>query len=405
MLDLLLKLRTHNQYGDIMAEKILVVDDDLDSLKLIGLMLQRNGYEVIAANAGNQAIAKAAGERPDLIILDVMMPDMNGYEVCRRLRKNADTKGIPIIMFTAKTLIDDKVAGFEAGADDYLTKPTHPAELASRVKAILARNVAQRPATSANRGTTIGVLGTKGGVGATTIALNIAAARSMAGENPIIADFRLGIGSLGLQLGIADASGMATVLSKPADEIRPPLIEGELSVHNSGLRALLSSARAQEVYIDYPVEAAVAVVQSLRTMGRPLVFDLGNGLSSNLLRLQAEMDHLVVVVDPIPVTLAMARELMLEVDAHRPEPTKMHVVVVNRAASSNPPSWSDVEQMLGREIRAIVSLASELVYQATHGHMPVVMYQPTAIASSQMIKLAEDIVVRVRAPASGEVTT
>ena len=83
----------------------------------------------------------------------------------------------------------------------------------------------------------------------------------------------------------------------------------------------------------------------------------------------------------------------------------MHVVVVNRAASSNPPSWSDVEQMLGREIRAIVSLASELVYQATHAHMPVVMHQPTAIASSQMIKLAEDISVRVRAPANGEVAT
>ncbi|HVU12446.1 MAG TPA: response regulator, partial [Phototrophicaceae bacterium] len=120
-----------------MAEKILVVDDDIDSLKLIGLMLQRNGYEVIAANAGNQALTRAASDHPDLIILDIMMPDMNGYEVSRRLRRNPETQNIPIIMFTAKTLIDDKVAGFEAGADDYLTKPTHPAELASRVKAIL----------------------------------------------------------------------------------------------------------------------------------------------------------------------------------------------------------------------------------------------------------------------------
>lgn len=387
-----------------MAEKILVVDDDLDSLKLIGLMLQRNGYEVIAANAGNQAIAKAANERPDLIILDVMMPDMNGYEVCRRLRKNADTKGIPIIMFTAKTLIDDKVAGFEAGADDYLTKPTHPAELASRVKAILARNVSQRP-VSANRGTTIGVLGVKGGVGTTTIALNIAAARLMAGENPIIADFRLGNGSLGLQLGLGHSEGMANVLSKPVDEIRPRLIESEIVTHNSGLRALLSSARAQETYLDYSLEAAHAVVQALKTMGRPVVFDLGCGLTSTSVGLQNEMDHLVVVVDPMPVTLAMARELLAELDTHRAEQNKMHVVVVNRAASSNPPSWSDVEQMLGREIRAIVSLASELVYQATHAQSPVVMYQPTAIASSQMIKLAEDISARVRAPASGEVTT
>src|SRR6185295_11799030 len=181
-----------------MPEKILIVDDDIDSLKLIGMMLQRQGYEVAAANAGNQALSKALSERPDLIILDVMMPDMNGYEVCKRLRANPDTKGIPIIMFTAKTLIDDKVQGFEAGADDYLTKPTHPSELASRVKAILARSANTRrpesaPSGAGSRGTAIGVIGAKGGVGTTTIALNIAAGLAQAGhDNPIIADFRLG---------------------------------------------------------------------------------------------------------------------------------------------------------------------------------------------------------------------
>src|SRR5262245_29536836 len=147
-----------------MPEKILVADDDLDSLKLIGLMLQRKGYEVIAANTGAQALAKAASERPDLVILDVMMPDLSGYEVCRQMRTTPETQGIPIIMFTAKTMIDDKVAGFEAGADDYLTKPTHPEELASRVRAILIRTASQRRPES-NKGTTIGFLGAKGGVG------------------------------------------------------------------------------------------------------------------------------------------------------------------------------------------------------------------------------------------------
>ena len=77
-----------------MAEKILVVDDDIDSLKLIGLMLQRNGYEVIAANAGGQALARAASDHPDLIILDIMMPDMNGYEVSRRLTSYPFISGI-----------------------------------------------------------------------------------------------------------------------------------------------------------------------------------------------------------------------------------------------------------------------------------------------------------------------
>ena len=154
-----------------MSEKILIVDDDADSLKLIGLMLQRQGYEIIAANTGQQALDRATAERPDLVILDIMMPDMDGYDVCRRLRHDSATQAIPIIMFTAKTMVDDKVAGFEAGADDYLTKPTHPAELASRVKVVLARNAAQRLGKN-DRAFSMGLIGAKGGVGTTTLALN-----------------------------------------------------------------------------------------------------------------------------------------------------------------------------------------------------------------------------------------
>lgn len=97
-----------------MADRILIVDDDLDSLKLIGLMLQRQGYDIIVANSGQQALGKAQADDPSLIILDIMMPDMDGYEVCRQLRKNPLTEPIPIIMFTAKSMVDDKVAGFEA---------------------------------------------------------------------------------------------------------------------------------------------------------------------------------------------------------------------------------------------------------------------------------------------------
>ena len=122
-----------------MAERILVIDDDLDTLRLVGLMLQRQGYEIIAASNGTQGLEKAFAEKPNLILLDVMMPDMDGYEVTRRLRKNPTTSTIPILMFTAKTQIDDKVTGFEVGADDYLTKPFNPLEVVARTKAILRR--------------------------------------------------------------------------------------------------------------------------------------------------------------------------------------------------------------------------------------------------------------------------
>src|SRR4030042_1569309 len=120
-----------------MAEKILVVDDDLDTLKLVGMMLQRQGFNIVAAINGAQALSKVTAEKPDLILLDVMMPDIDGFEVCRRIRAEPSLKSTPILMFTAKTQVDDTAQGVQAGADEYLPNPTHPAELIAHVKAPL----------------------------------------------------------------------------------------------------------------------------------------------------------------------------------------------------------------------------------------------------------------------------
>ncbi|MCA9887305.1 MAG: response regulator, partial [Anaerolineae bacterium] len=278
-----------------MAEKILIVDDDIDSLKLIGLMLQRQGYEVLAANAGKPALAKAEAEHPHLIILDVMMPDMSGLEVCKRLRNNAQTAEIPIIMFTAKTLIDDKVKGFEAGADDYLTKPTHPAELASRVKAVLARNTGgvehdvARPASA--RGEVIGILGAKGGVGTSTVALNIGAALQQAGENAVVADFRLGAGTLGMSMGLTRSQGMARLFSRPMSDINPTSVSNEVVTHESGLRLMLSSIRASESEIEQKPDQARAIVNALREVGKPVVVDMGAGITPITTALISQMNE------------------------------------------------------------------------------------------------------------------
>jgi Flp pilus assembly CpaE family ATPase len=138
------------------------------------------------------------------------------------------------------------------------------------------------------------------------------------------------------------------------------------------------------------------VLKALRSMGKPIVVDLGAGMSPIAGRVMSEIDQLVVVVDPLSVTLSMARELLQEMDNARPDSSKTHIVVVSRAASSNPPTWNDIEQTVGREIRAIIALASELALHAQQSQVPIVMYQPTAIASSQMIKLADEIATRIR---------
>lgn len=119
--------------------KILVVDDDTAINELVKINLELFGYEVITASDGLQGFTLAKQELPDLIVLDVMMPDVDGYTVAKRVRENTSTKDIPILMLTALNMLEDKVKGFDIGVDDYLVKPFEMEELKVRVRALLKR--------------------------------------------------------------------------------------------------------------------------------------------------------------------------------------------------------------------------------------------------------------------------
>jgi Flp pilus assembly CpaE family ATPase len=146
-----------------------------------------------------------------------------------------------------------------------------------------------------------------------------------------------------------------------------------------------------------PVDNAIALIRQLRSVGRPAIFDLGTGITQNINRLQREMDLLVLVVEPLKVTLAMARELLPQLEAARTAAGRIHVVVVNRAQSGMQTPWHEVEQVLGQEIRAIISSAPELTFQAMQAGNPMVFHQPNAIVSTQIVKLAQDLNSRVQA--------
>jgi len=123
-----------------MAERILLVDDEPDLLELVRVNLHQEGYEVETAEGGREALAMLRRSPPDLVILDLMLPDISGTEICRQVRQDAQLASLPIIMLTAKADELDRVVGLELGADDYVTKPFSPRELALRVRAVLRRN-------------------------------------------------------------------------------------------------------------------------------------------------------------------------------------------------------------------------------------------------------------------------
>jgi two-component system, OmpR family, alkaline phosphatase synthesis response regulator PhoP len=119
-----------------MNKRVLVVDDDKKTVELVKLYLERDGYKVNVAYEGNEALRLARESHPDLIVLDLMLPGINGLQICNTLRQESD---VPIIMLTAMTTEDDKLKGLSLGADDYVTKPFSPRELAARVRAVLRR--------------------------------------------------------------------------------------------------------------------------------------------------------------------------------------------------------------------------------------------------------------------------
>jgi DNA-binding response OmpR family regulator len=118
---------------------VLVAEDDEDILDLVVFDLESEGYEVVTARDGQAAVALAFERHPDLVLLDVAMPGLDGYEVTRRLRADESTRGTPVVLLTARAQVKDVIAGFEAGANDYVTKPFRPDELRTRLHAALGR--------------------------------------------------------------------------------------------------------------------------------------------------------------------------------------------------------------------------------------------------------------------------
>ena len=379
-----------------MADKILFIDDDIDTLKLVGLMLERQGYEIAVASDGLSGLTKAASEQPDLILLDVMMPDLDGFEVTRRLRADPSLAHIPIIMFTAKTMVDDKVAGFEAGVDDYLTKPTHPAELTAHVKAVLARS-AQARAAGAEKATIVALLGARGGIGTTTIALNISLVLQRDGHDVILAEFNPGRGTLAFELNIPNPDSLSNLLRQSLKDIHLRSVESEIQSHNVGIRLLAASPHPREVELELAVPQMEAVLDNLASMCTTLILDLGSSLRSYSRAILKLCDRVVIVVEPVYPTNMLAQNLLEEIVSDGVSRHKISLALINRVRTSLQIPWRQVETDLGIELAGIVSPAPEQAHQSSQGTMPLVLSHPDSLVSDQIRKLAQGVAVHLRA--------
>lgn len=380
-----------------MAEKVLVVDDDLETLRLIEMILQRQGYQTVAVSSGEHTLTSADSENPDLIILDVMMPDMDGFEVTRRIRKNAKTRDIPILMFTAKSQVEDKVAGYGAGVDDYLTKPIHPAELVVRVKSLIARSK-QQAEEQCERGYQIAVAAPRGGLGASTFTINLAISyHSQTQQEVIAAELHPGLGSWVSDLDLSPDDSLNNLLTLKPSEITAGMVEQELVRTNYGVRLLLASSQIKDIKLVNATAQMTKIVNVLPCLADLTLLDIGADLPPSLENILHECDEVILITEPYPGTVKRTKKRIDELAAFGiGKNILLTVVAVNRTRSDMQLSALQTEEAIERPIAVVIPPSPEMAYQSGLHSIPLIQVQPDGLIAQQFKRFASMISERIQ---------
>lgn len=366
-----------------MTQTILVVDDDLDTLTLIGLTLQRRGFTVIKAQSGPEALDKLNIDLPDLVIVDVMMPHMDGYEVCRAIKGDPRTAHLPVVMLTAKAQTASQLEGFRAGAIDYITKPVHPQDLAARIASVLERTHAEQVE---NGPSIIAIAGAKGGVGATTLAVNVAAALA-AQHRTLLIDLEAS-GTDALHLGLEPQHGLADLIELESGPNDPAALEQVITLHVGGLQLIAAADAA----ID-PARVGL-ILNHAAALCEVCVLDLGWGIGHVTRLIAQRCRAFTIVLDSDRITLSQASRLLQLLEETNVPPEAVRLVWIDRQGLPIEAGHHTIAAVLGRPPDMTIEPAADALYEALDKGQPLVLYQPDHPAAVKMRELAESFLTR-----------
>ena len=318
--------------------RILVIEDDDDARLMYSIMLRSWGYEIIEAPTGAEGVQIAREQKPDLILLDIMMPDIDGYEVCKQLRSDPHFRTVPILFLSALDAPDDRIKGYTIGGDDFINKgKVEYQELGARIKAALSRLQRLRSETRDQQqpGTSLGLLSLRGGVGVSTLALNLARHAAAWVDSPtILLDLAFPIGSIGLWSGFEGSRHIAELLSRSAADINLPLVQS-FSLQNvhgfwfipgpSGI-ADLSGIRT---------EAVERLLSVLSKEGYLVIMDLGRGTLPLSWQIQTHCDWVGVVTSAETTSRTLAN-LTLNTLSRDRETQRASLLIFNDLTNAKP---------------------------------------------------------------------
>jgi pilus assembly protein CpaE len=339
------------------ATKVLVVDDDLNIQRVLVFTLKQEGFEVHVASDGEAGVEMAKSVAPDLILMDVAMPKLDGYAATQRIRAAEQDRRVPIIMLTSEADVEQRVKGLRAGADDDIVKPFHPLELIARIKALLTglgATQAREAADMAVRGRLGLFYGAKGGVGTTTIAINtaIALARQLKRRVALVdANLQFGDMRVFMDLGL-DSASIVNAITEP--DLDAELLKKLVVSHHTGIELLLAPPNPESA--DIVVERARSDPSSLsnvlglmrRGYDYTLV-DTAKTIDDFNLQLFDEADVIFVVMTADLSCLKNVR-LVLETMDSLGYPRDKVQLVLNRSNAYTGINVDNAESALGRKI-------------------------------------------------------
>jgi len=376
----------------IPPKRILIVQDNATSILLKQLLIGE-GYEILEAASGEQALDLIAQSPVDLAIIEVVLPGMNGYELCRRLRTSETFGGLPIMMLTFKSDAADKVAGFEAGIDDYLTKPFVNQELVYRVRLLLGRS-ARRPewqVEQQTRGRVIALFGTKGGVGRTTIGVNLSIAlRRRTHGKVVLFDADFFFGDIALHLNLSPSHTILDLVER-IDQLDTELVDQVLVSHPSGVRVLMSPRSPEDVEMIGPTHIA-RLLDFLTATYDYVVVDCQTSYDERTLVLLEKADTILLVIKPevgcvknMAIFSELAVKLGLQFDK------KIHIVL-NRAGSKSGISPKEIERIFRRQIGFQIGSGGNAVVVSVNRGVPLMIEHPSHPFSLQVTQIADYLI-------------
>lgn len=370
---------------------ILVIDDDSSTLRLIGYMLERGGFQVRLVSDGQDGLTEAFQQPPDLIVLDVMMPGMNGYQVCERLRADSRTAHVPVIILTARSQRVDQKTALEAGADLYMSKPVTPDELVEKVNELLSRPTDVSPPAAAQilAGRIISAFSLRGGVGVTSVAVNLAVALAQQYRDTVpLVDLSLAVGHTATMLNLRPKRTVAHLLA--AGRVDSGAIEKHLAPHPSGVR-VLAAPPVPPPPGAIPADAIERLLVALKALYSYIVVDTASTLDDVTMSVLNISDAILLVFSPdvLSVQTTIVTRQTLQARGIALEKVQL---VLNQITPKPGLPLETIESALKQPIRIILPYEEKQALAIAKGQ-PLLMSDPTLPLAAAVRAMASAVSV------------